>query len=190
MPAEPTATPPAWATEDHPTATGWVAAGDRRWRAALPCLDGTVDLLLVIDAAGEHCAHFALVLAEHGAAAEDVADIVYRQMEAELADAAAPHCAKPDCGRKSSMLFTAAEAGPLAGVQRVPGEEIRFCPTHGHDVYVAAAGAAIAPWLKPDAVYLDPMGAIEAAAYAGDRERYDAALARLRRLTPMTRTET
>lgn len=177
---EPTAMPPEWAIERHPAATGWRPDGERRWRATLPDVFRP-DLLVLVDAAGKNAASYALDLADRGQDAAEVAEIVFRRMQDELDHAALPFCAKPDCGRKAPVVFTAAEAGPLAGVTRAPGERIHFCNHHGHDVFVAASGAGVAPWLKPDAIHMDPLGEMQAAAYAGDEVAYAAARERLLR---------
>jgi hypothetical protein len=75
-----------------------------------------------------------------------------------------PTCVVPGCTEKAPYRFKVAERGNLAGRYWVPGEEIRTCPDHGHDIY-AAQGAygrdRLAEWLRPDAK-LDPLDAFDA----------------------------
>jgi hypothetical protein len=173
--------PPEWVLEQTSDATGWANAGERRWRATLPKSFAPM-LLLAVNDAGTRFAQYAVDLDGEPDAAE-VIEQTFGHMQNQLAHEDLPTCAKPGCSEKAPRTFTAAEPGPLAGRQREPGEEIHFCPRHGHDVYCAASGGPLADWLKPDAVRLNPIDAMWAAAFAGDNAAYDEAVARLRRLT-------
>ena len=82
---------------------------------------------------------------------------VWEQLERGLADMALPGCVVPGCNQRGRMTFTAAEQGRLAGREWQPGDEIRLCPRHGHDVYRAQMSqmslgvVQLADWLQPDA---------------------------------------
>lgn len=77
----------------------------------------------------------------------------------EALEAALPQCVVPGCTNKGRYTFTAAERGRLAGRDWQPGDEIRICPDHGHDVLLAQGAYGmdqLAEWLKPDARW-DPL---------------------------------
>ncbi len=77
------------------------------------------------------------------------ASLWHTHIEARL-----PTCIVPDCTDKGRLTFTAAEHGRLAGREWKPGDEIRVCHNHGHDIYRAAGARGIdqlAEWLRPDA---------------------------------------
>jgi hypothetical protein len=175
--------PPAWALEQLAGVGEWRNLGERRWAGVVANVFNP-DVLVLVNAAGTGFMKYAMALDGEPAF---VVDQLWEDMQARLDHEALPECAKPDCADKAPTTFTAAEPGPLAGRQREPGERIHFCPRHGHDVYVAASGGPLAEWLRPDAVRLDPLDAMWAAAYAGDNHAYDEAVARLRKLTALTR---
>lgn len=187
---------PEWIGKDNVTAFDWRAAGERRWQATLPrggFLD-PADLLIVVNIAGTRFVRYASTFDDYPDRAE-ILEATFRHMEDSLAYEDLPTCEAPGCDKKAPQTFTAAAFGPLAGVQRAPGDQIHFCEPHGHDVYCAAAGAVVAEWLRPDAVYLTPEDQLAAAienAYDGRTigEANDAIRAALARLVPLTRSET
>lgn len=81
-----------------------------------------------------------------------VAETLWRQMIED----ALPNCVVPGCAEKGRYTFTAAEYGRLAGREWQPGDQIRICPNHGHDIYRAQGAYGLdqlADWLRPDARY-------------------------------------
>jgi hypothetical protein len=77
----------------------------------------------------------------------------------EIAYQRLPTCIVPGCDDKAPMIFRAAERGRLAGREWQRGQEIRTCPEHGQDVYMAQGARGLnqlAEWLRPDA-RLDPL---------------------------------
>jgi hypothetical protein len=65
-----------------------------------------------------------------------------------------PPCVVPDCDLLAPTVFTAAEAGRLAGRNWLPGDQIELCQPHADDVYRAMSTQArtdLARWLLPDA---------------------------------------
>lgn len=90
-----------------------------------------------------------------------MADRMWRARAEELI----PECVVPGCAEKGRYTFGAAEPGRLAGRDWNLGDEIRVCPEHGHDIYLAQGVYGIehlAEWLRPDAK-LDPLDAYDAA---------------------------
>jgi hypothetical protein len=83
----------------------------------------------------------------------------------ELERASLPFCIAPGCDALAPMLFIADEYGRLAGRDWQPGNRIRLCHRHAHDVYRAQGVYGrdqLAEWLRPDAK-LDPLDAFDAA---------------------------
>jgi hypothetical protein len=94
-----------------------------------------------------------------GAAVTDIrlADHLLR----ELDRASLPFCIAPNCDNLAPTLFIADEYGRLGGRDRQPGDRIRVCPQHAHDIYLAQGvygREQLAEWLRPDAM-LDPLDA-------------------------------
>lgn len=90
----------------------------------------------------------------------------------EYEQARLPECLVPDCEDKARLVFVAAENGRLAGRDWRPGDQIRLCPRHGHDVYATSGiyGVENLPeWLRADAMW-DSLDAYDAAtsSYGGD----------------------
>jgi hypothetical protein len=71
-------------------------------------------------------------------------------------------CVAPGCSAVAETVFTVAHDPPpellrpwrFAGRDWQPGDEIRLCPPHAHDVYMAQGvydPSQVAGWLRPDA---------------------------------------
>lgn len=87
---------------------------------------------------------------------EEAVIYAWEQLERALVEMALPECVVPGCAEKGRYVFTAAEYGRLAGRDWEPGQEIRICPRHGHDIYRAQGAYGLdqlAEWLQPDARY-------------------------------------
>lgn len=90
-----------------------------------------------------------------------------------LAGGRPPTCVVPNCGRPAPRLFIADEHGRLAGRWWKPGDEIRMCTHHAHDVYMATSiygTDGYAEWLKPDANF-DTLDAYDISNTSMDQER-------------------
>ena len=81
-----------------------------------------------------------------------VAQLLWHKHEESLI----PPCVVRGCPHKGRMELTALEEGRLAGRHWLPGDPIRLCHDHYHDV-LRASGAYgydyLADWLKPDATW-------------------------------------
>jgi hypothetical protein len=148
---------PGWVAGHHPAATGWRAAGERRWRAKLPDPFGC-DLLVLVNAAETRMMHYALDLDDFGPDdAGEVAARTFGDMQARLDHEDLPECVAPGCTEKGVAKFVAAELGHLAGKVYNAGDEIRMCYPHANDVFTAGEGLdSIAEWLRPDASVREP----------------------------------
>jgi hypothetical protein len=101
-----------------------------------------------------------------GCPAAAVADVrLADHLLRELDRASLPFCIAPNCESLAPMLFVADEYGRLGGRDWQPGDRIRLCPPHAHDIYQAQGVYGrdqLAEWLRPDAK-LDPLDAYDAA---------------------------
>jgi len=81
---------------------------------------------------------------------------VARTLWLQALEDALPECVVPGCTDKGRYIFVAAEPGRLAGRDWEPGDQIRICPRHGHDIYRAQGARGmnqLAEWLRPDATW-------------------------------------
>lgn len=146
---------PDWVARKYSTAERWQRVGERRWRAWISGQFFGVDLLVMINVAGTR-AVFRLINLDQEERFDNVAEIFFDRMQADLDHEDLPTCEAPGCTDKAPSVVVAAEPGSLAGVMRKPGDKIRFCPKHGYDVRRAGIGLDHIPeWLRPDAAVMD-----------------------------------
>lgn len=78
---------------------------------------------------------------------------LWEKFEYEVEYELTPPCAVPDCDGKGLVVMTAMEQGRLAGRSWEPGDKIRLCPEHSHDVIRVCPGGDdnLPEWLERDA---------------------------------------
>jgi hypothetical protein len=139
-----------------PDAIRWRALGERRYRALRPATPTGVLYLVVLvtpDRARWQAAEVTDELIER-MGAETALEWAWHKVAARMIHELLPECLVPGCTGKGSYLFVAAGHGRLGGVRRAPGDELRLCPAHAHDVYCAQGAMSsdeLAGWLRPDA---------------------------------------
>ncbi len=164
----------AWAAAMVPGMVGWEHLGAWRWRARHPEDAGYwlqtqwLYVLLADRADGFVKQLVSDYMVED--ALYPVDEVVFGDMQHEIDDHRLPTCVVPDCTEKAPMVFTADEAGRLAGRQWRKGDEIRLCPPHGSDVYRSAGVYdvdQVAEWLRPDVMLPADPWSLEAALHWG-----------------------
>jgi hypothetical protein len=131
-----------------PGADGWWDRGGGLWRARLNN-PSRQHLYVLVDERGAYAAAPASSEPLPGLEAE-----VRRVLAAEIDYQLLPACVVAGCEEKAPEVFKAAERGYLAGRRWERGDEIRTCPAHGHDIYMAQGVHGrhrLAEWLRPDA---------------------------------------
>lgn len=131
-----------------PDAENWEDRGDRLYRCTRPAASGYTYYLVgdgwIVGAPAS----------EYTDDLPGAEDMLRDDLRHEAEYRQLPTCVVPGCRAKAPWVFKAAERGRLAGRGWEPGDEIRTCPDHGHDIYQAQGVRGrerLAEWLRADA---------------------------------------